>query len=191
MKIMMPTLVALLVVASPLAAQDVRVDLNPELTSISFRLQATLHSVHGSAAAVSGWFEINIDSGSAVGHATIDATTAGTGNKKRDKKMHTKVLRTDDYSRIVFRADHFEGDLALSGASDVVLHGKIEILGEPHEIGIPLDIIINDGQFTASGTFEIPYVEWGIKDPSTFILRVAKVVEVNIEAEGTIAVVDQ
>lgn len=38
--------------------------------------------------------------------------------------------------------------------------------------------------------FEIPYVEWGLDDPSTFILRVAKEVRVTIETAGTIIVVD-
>jgi hypothetical protein len=91
----------------------------------------------------------------------------------------------------VFRADRLEGDLARPGASEVILHGKMEILGEPHEIGIPLDIMIEDGHFTANGTFEIPYVAWGLEDPSTFVLRVAKVVEVTIDAEGSVAVIDE
>jgi len=46
------------------------------------------------------------------------------------------------------------------------------------------------GDFTAHGQFDIPYVEWGLKDPSTFILRVAKEVQVTIETEGTIVVAD-
>ena len=50
---------------------------------------------------------------------------------------------------------------------------------------------IADGRFTASTEFEIPYVEWGLDDPSTFVLRVAKEVQVMIEAEGTIVVTDE
>ncbi|MBD3854499.1 MAG: MBL fold metallo-hydrolase, partial [Acidobacteria bacterium] len=84
-----------------------------------------------------------------------------------------------------------EGDLTLEGMSEVTLHGKMEILGQSHEISIPLRIQINGGRFTAGAEFEIPYVEWGLDDPSTFVLRVAKEVQVMIEAAGTIVVTDE
>jgi hypothetical protein len=165
---------ALLALAAPLAAGDLQIELDPELTSINLRLQATLHSVRGTAAAASGSMRLETESGIATGEVTIDATTAQTGNKKRDKKMHAKV----------------EGPLAQPGASDVILHGEIEILGLSHEIAIPLHIEIDDGHYTANGEFEIPYVEWGLQDPSTFVLRVAKTVHVTIEAAGTIVRTD-
>jgi polyisoprenoid-binding protein YceI len=139
----------------------------------------------------SGSLRLDAGSGAATGHITIDATTADTGNAKRDKKMHTKVLRTDEFSRIVFKPDRLEGELALLGTHDVILHGSMEILGESHEIGIPLTISIDDARFSANGAFEIPYVEWGLEDPSTFVLRVAKVVVVTIEAEGTIEIIEE
>jgi polyisoprenoid-binding protein YceI len=133
---------------------------------------------------------LETESGIATGEVTIDATTAQTGNKKRDKKMHAKVLRTADHPRIVLRPRRLEGPLAQPGASDVILHGEIEILGLSHEIAIPLHIEIDDGHYTANGEFEIPYVEWGLEDPSTFVLRVAKTVHVTIEAAGTIVRTD-
>jgi polyisoprenoid-binding protein YceI len=180
--------IALFALAAPLTAAELQIELDPELTSIAFRLQATLHSVHGSAAAVSGSLRLSTDSGVMAGEVTVDATTSETGNKKRDKKMHAKVLRTADNSWIVLRARRLEGDLALEGTSNVTLHGEMEILGQSHEIAIPLRIQIDGGVFTAGTEFEIPYVEWDLEDPSTFILRVAKEVQVVIEAAGTIVV---
>ena len=181
---------ALLVVASSVPADEFQIDLDPELTSITFRLQATLHSVHGSAATASGSFRLNTESGVMAGEVTVDATTAETGNRKRDKKMHGKVLRTADHPEIVLRVRRLEGELAPQGPSDVTLHGEIEILGQSHRIGIPSHIEIDGGHFTATFEFEIPYVDWGLKDPSTFVLRVAKVVEITVSAEGTVVVSD-
>ncbi len=177
---------ALLVLASPLAAGELQIELDSELTSIAFRLQATLHSVHGSAASVSGSLRLDSASGLMAGEVRVDATTAETGNKKRDKKMHAKVLLTADHPRIVLRARRLEGDLAQPGTSDVTLHGEMQILGQSHEFAIPLRIEIDGGRFTAKTEFEVPYVEWGLEDPSTFFLRVAKEVVVIVSAEGTI-----
>jgi hypothetical protein len=70
----------------------------------------------------------------------------------------------------------------------VTLHGEREILGQSHEIGIPSHIEIDGGHFTASFEFEIPYVDWGLEDPSTFVLRVAKVVQVTVTARGTVGI---
>jgi polyisoprenoid-binding protein YceI len=186
MKVIHLVIAGLLSLAPPLAAEELDIVLDPGLTSINFRLQATLHSVHGSAAAVSGSMRLNTGDGSMSGAVTVDAATAETGNNKRDKKMHTKVLLSSDHPRIELSARRLEGDLAPIGPSDVTLHGVMEILGRRHEIGIPFHIEIEGGRFTASAEFEVPYVEWGLEDPSTFVLRVAKVVQVMVLAEGSI-----
>ena len=177
----------LILAATPASAEEWLIGMDPQRTSVSFKLKATMHTVHGTAAA-SGSLRLNTEGGVMTGEVAIDATTAETGNPKRDKKMHAKVLLTADNPRIVLRARRLEGDLALEGTSEVTLHGKMEILGQSHEISIPLRIQINGGRFTAGAEFEIPYVEWGLDDPSTFVLRVAKEVQVMIEAEGTIIV---
>jgi polyisoprenoid-binding protein YceI len=180
---------SIILAAAPASAEEWQIEMDPQLTSVSFKLKATMHTVHGTAAA-SGSLRLNTEDGVMAGEVAIDATTAETGNTKRDKKMHTKVLRTANNPWIVLRARHLEGDLALDGTSEVTLHGEMEILGQSHKIGIPLRIEIAGGRFTASAEFEIPYVEWGLDDPSTFVLRVAKEVQMTIEAAGTIVVVD-
>ncbi len=40
------------------------------------------------------------------------------------------------------------------------------------------------GEMTASIHFSIPYVKWGMKNPSTFVLRVADHVEIDLSAVG-------
>ena len=172
-------------------ATELTVELDPENTLVSFRLKATLHSVHGTAKATSGSLALDIETGEMTGEVVIDAVSAETGNKKRDKKMHSKVLRSAEHSRIVLRPRRLDGDFATSGPSDVTLLGDMVLLGQPHEISIPLQVEIVDDRFTASAVFEIPYVEWGLEDPSTFVLRVAKEVQVTVEARGSVAAVNE
>jgi len=40
------------------------------------------------------------------------------------------------------------------------------------------------GEVASSTAFTIPYVQWGMKNPSNFLLRVNDKVEMNIQAVG-------
>ena len=37
---------------------------------------------------------------------------------------------------------------------------------------------------SAKGHFTVPYVKWGLKDPSIFVLKVAKEVEIDLALNG-------
>ncbi len=63
---------------------------------------------------------------------------------------------------------------------------EIELLGSCHRLDVPLSVAIEDNGFSALAVFEIPYVDWGLDDPSTFVLRVVKAVEVTVVAEGRV-----
>jgi polyisoprenoid-binding protein YceI len=181
-------LVLVAALAAPAAAAEYRIELDPANTSVTFTLGATLHTVHGKAAVISGSILYDETDGRLTGEVDVDATTAETGNHKRDKKMHTKVLMSSDHPHVVLRPQQLDGELHLQGSSECTILGQMEILGQAHEITIPLKIQIVDDRFTATGDFEVPYVTWGLTDPSTFVLRVAKVVTVSTSAEGTIRI---
>jgi polyisoprenoid-binding protein YceI len=76
----------------PAAAAEIRVHLSPESTTIEFTLKATMHTVHGTASLDHADFTFDTETGAASGEAVVIAGSADTGNKKRDKKMHGKVL---------------------------------------------------------------------------------------------------
>jgi len=177
--------------AAPASAAGWQVDLDPARTKVSFTLKATMHTVHGSAELASGSLVIDPDTGAVDGEIVIDAPSAETGNGSRDKKMHGKVLLSGDHPRIALRPERLEGELTAGPNLTVTLVGDLELLGTSHPISIPLDIRIDGSSFTATAEFTVPYVAWGLKNPSTFVLRVAKEVQVQVAAEGTIDVGDQ
>ena len=185
-KVAVSTLVAL--VATVAGATEYEVMVNPASSSVSFELKATLHTVHGTASLSSGRFRFDPAAGRASGEIVVDATSADTGNGSRDKKMHLKVLRTAEHPRIVLRPERIEGDLKVQGRSSVELVGTMELSGSSHPVRIPLDVRIEHDRVVADADFEVPYVEWGLKDPSSFALRVAKVVFVSVHLEGTATV---
>ena len=49
-------------------------------------------------------------------------------------------------------------------------------------MGLPVEV--NDAAVSADVPFEVPYVKWGLKNPSTFILRVSDKVQINVHMVG-------
>ena len=182
--------------ASPLAAApstELRLVLEPAETEISFVLEATGHKVLGSLELSSGELRFSPATGEASGEILIDAKSAETGSKGRDKNMHRKVLESHRYPQISFRIKSVQGNLAgeltTSGSLEIRVGGILSIHGGDHEIEVPVRLR-RDGEgsegFTAEAELDIPYVAWGMKDPSVVFLRVAKTVRVTVVARGRV-----
>jgi hypothetical protein len=56
--------------------------------------------------------------------------------------------------------------------------------GQDHEITLPVEIQPAGRQITLTTHLTIPYIKWGLKNPSTFILRASDKVEIEIHAVG-------
>jgi hypothetical protein len=56
------------------------------------------------------------------------------------------------------------------------------IHGAAHEVMLPIQVLIDNGRATAKIHFTIPYVKWGLKNPSTLFLRVSDKVDIDIAA---------
>ncbi|MGH9727476.1 MAG: YceI family protein [Candidatus Acidiferrales bacterium] len=168
----------------PVQAQNVTLNLDPALTQIAFTVGAVLHTVEGTFKLKNGAIQFNPATGEAGGEIIVDGTTGETGNDSRDRKMHKSVLESATYPEIVFVPRRVRGRVSLSGESQVQVQGSVKLHGSQHGITIPADIRVTGDQLTATVHFAIPYVEWGLKDPSTFLLRVDKKVDVVIHATG-------
>jgi polyisoprenoid-binding protein YceI len=162
------------------------IDLNfvPAKSAVNFTLSASLHTVHGSFALKHGTVHFDPATNKLSGEILVDAASGQSGNDGRDKKMHEQVLETGRYPEIIFRPDRVEGQVAATGASTVQVHGIFAIHGAEHEMTIPIRVDMTPGHWTATSHFAIPYVKWGLKNPSTFVLRVDQSVDIEIQASG-------
>jgi polyisoprenoid-binding protein YceI len=167
-------------------AAELEVVVDPTTAKIDFTLGATMHTVEGSLKLKSGEVRFDPATGVIVGKLVIDATSATTGNEGRDKKMHAEVLESAKYAEMVFVPKKVVGAVKLEGESDVTMEGMLTIHGSEHALSVPLKVIVNGNRTTAKGSFKIPFVAWGMSDPSAFILRVEKFVTVNISVTGAI-----
>jgi len=172
--------------AAPALAEERTLTLDPAATEVTFLLGATGHDVHGVLHLARGLIRFDAAAKTAEGDVAIDARLAETGNKKRDKTMHAKVLESAAHPLLVFHASAIEGELAPSGTSEITLVGTVTVLGEDHPLSLPAQVSIDGDAVSATATFSVPFVEWGLHDPSNFLLKVAKQVEVTIAARGSL-----
>jgi len=167
---------------SPLAAQELSFAMDPAQSKVEFTLGATLHTVHGSFQFKRGAIRFDPASGKASGEFLADARSGATGNDTRDRKMHKEILESARFPDIVFRPDRVAGALAPQGMSRLQVHGVFFIHGADHELTAPVEVNASAGVYTITAHFSIPYQKWGIKNPSTFLLRVEDHVDITLHA---------
>jgi polyisoprenoid-binding protein YceI len=171
----------------PAIAAEYHVELVPENTKIHWTLGDVLHTVHGTFQLKCGDIRFDAATGKASGAVVVDAKSGESGNGSRDSRMHKNVLESAKYTEISFAPDQMEGTVNVGGKSSLKMHGTMKIHGAEHEITAPTEVTIKEGQLDADIKFDVPYVAWGMRDPSTFLLKVGKTVVIEIQAVGRIS----
>jgi polyisoprenoid-binding protein YceI len=170
---------------SAIAANEVKLEVDPAQSKVHYTVDSTLHTVHGTFELKKGSeVHFNPDTGEVGGEIAVDATSGESGNSSRDTRMHKEILQTQKYPDAIFRPKQIEGKVTREGASDVKLHGVVLVHGSEHEVDASVHSEITGSQWKGTANFEIPYVAWGIKDPSNWLLKVKPVVEIELDMAG-------
>jgi polyisoprenoid-binding protein YceI len=172
--------------AASLTAQQRTLELDPARTQIHFTLGATGHTVHGLFQMRSGVINFDPATGSAGGAILVDAGSGNSGTEGRDKKMNKDVLQTEQFHEIAFYPKKVIGTVPGQGSSQLQVAGTFRLHGADHDLTMTIPVQINGTQVNATAQFVVPYVAWGLKDPSMFVLRVAKDVQIEINTAGTL-----
>jgi len=187
-------LVVLLAAAAPppptgstqAAASEIVLTLDPAQSKVHWTVDSTLHTVHGTFALKSGNVHFDPETGRAGGEIVVYAPSGESGNNSRDKRMHREILETAKYPEVIFRPTQVDGKVGQSGASDVKLGGVFSIHGVDHDLTALVHAELTGDRWRGTSRFEVPYVKWGIKDPSNFLLKVKPVVNVELEMSGEV-----
>jgi polyisoprenoid-binding protein YceI len=177
---------ATLILAPASLAQESIVQLDPAQTKVEFSLNGNFHTVHGKFALKSSTIRFDPSSGKISGAIVVDATSGDSGNNGRDKKMHRDVLESAKFPEIVFMPMQFTGTVATEGTSKVGVSGQIRLHGQDHDVSLPIDIKADGKGLQMTTHIEIPYVQWGLKNPSNFLLHVSDKVAIDIQATGRV-----
>jgi len=168
-------------------AQETVVTFDAASTKVEFTLGATLHTVHGTFQLKRGQVRFDPSTGQASGEIAIDATSGNSGSEDRDKKMHNEILESEKYPEIVFVPSHVQGAVPAQGNAKVEVAGVLRLHGQEHPTTLVISVErAGERELSTTTQFGIPYVKWGLKNPSTFLLHVSDTVEVEIQATGRV-----
>jgi polyisoprenoid-binding protein YceI len=129
----------------------------------------------------------NPATGAAEGELIVDLDSGSSGNAARDRNMKKNVLGSQTYPEAIYHPEKVVGTLRSGPAQQITVDGTFTIHGKDH----PLRLVVST-EMTAAATlhltthFVVPYVQWGLKDPSTFVLRVEKQVPIDVTADATL-----
>lgn len=161
-------------------------NLDPAQSKVRWTLGSTFHTVHGTFAMKKGTLLLDPVTGKASGEIVVDAASGNSGNESRDKKMHKEVLESGRYAEVAFRADSVEGKVMPQGEFTVQVHGVLLLHGSEHEMSVPVRANLAGDHWTGSAKFGVPFMDWGLKNPSNFFSKVNHVVNVDLELKGTL-----
>jgi polyisoprenoid-binding protein YceI len=167
------------------APKEVTLEVDPAQSKVHYTVDSTLHTVHGTFELKAGSaVHFNPENGDVGGEVAVYATSGESGNGARDERMHKEILQTQKYPDAIFRPKQIEGKVARDGTSDVKLHGVMLLHGGEHEVVALVHAEVEGDHWKGTAKFEVPYVQWGIKDPSNWLLKVKPVVNIELDMGG-------
>ncbi len=173
-------------IPAALRAEELVISFDPAQTKIAFVVGTVLHTVHGTFQLKEGHISFDPSTGAVSGDVTADAGSGSSGNTSRDKRMTREIMEAQRYPEVRFSPTAYRGSVATTGTSNVEVTGSFLIHGQVHEITIPVQIQMSREEITAIGKFTVPYVQWGMKNPSNFLLKVDDRVEIDLTAIGRV-----
>jgi hypothetical protein len=180
--------VALALIFAPAAlAQHQVFAVNPDASDVKMKLNTTHEVVDGTFHIQSGSIEFDRRNSKMSGSVAVLAGSGKTGNDSRDKKMNKDILKVDQYTTVSFVPKTYTGTIAPSGDSTIQVSGVFTLLGNPHDLTIPMQIHMDGSKATARAQFVIPYVQWGLKNPSFMFWKADNDVAMDLNLVGQVS----
>ncbi len=160
---------------------------NPDSSEVKMTLKTTHELVNGTFHIQSGSIEFDRSTPKMSGTVVVLAGSGKTGNGSRDKKMNKDILEIEKYATVSFEVKSYTGAVAPLGDSTIQVTGIFTLLGTPHEITVPVLVHLDGASAATKAHFVVPYVQWGLKNPSFLIWKADNDVAIDLNLLGTIS----
>jgi hypothetical protein len=178
----------LAVILAPAAlAQHQTFVVNPDASEVKITLKTTHELVNGTFHIQSGSIEFDPSAAKMSGSVVVLAGSGKTGNDSRDKKMNKDVLEVEQHATVSFEPKTYTGAIAPSGDSTIQVTGIFTLLSTPHEITVPMLVHLEGTTATVKAHFAVPYIQWGLKDPSFMFWKADKDVAIDLFLKGRLS----
>jgi len=168
-------------------AQHQSFAVSPDASEVKMTLKTNHEIVNGTFHVQSGSIEFDESAPKMGGSVVIAAGSGKTGNDSRDKKMDKDILKVDQYTTVSFAPKAYTGSIAPSGDSSIQVSGVFTLLGTPHDLTIPMRVHIEGSKATVRAQFVVPYVQWGLKNPSFMIWKAENDVAIDLYLVGQLS----
>jgi YceI-like domain len=176
-----------LIFAPAVLAQHQTFAVNSDASEVKMKLNTTHEVVDGTFHIQFGSINFDRTASNISGVVIVAAGSGKTGNDSRDKKMNKDILKVDQFATVSFAPKAYNGTIAASGDSTIQVSGVFTLLGTAHDLTIPMQIHIDGSKATARAQFVVPYVQWGLKNPSFLIWKADNDVAIDLNLVGQVS----
>ena len=183
----LPALALAVLLAPAALAQRQTFVVNPDASEVRITLKTTHKLVNGTFHIQSRSIEFDRSTPQMSGSMVVLAGSGKTGNGSRDKKMNKDILEVEQHATVSFEPKSYAGAIAPSGDSTIQVTGIFTLLDTPHEITIPMLVHLEGTTATAKVHFAVPYIQWGLKDPSFLFWKADHDVAIDLFLTGRLS----
>lgn len=173
-----------LALPAPAVESGWEVETGHEETTVTFRSKATLETFEGRTNELSGTATLDpADLGTLRAELELDLASLDTGIGLRNRHMRENVLHTGEHPVATLTIDRSEGGLLVAGKPvETRVGGTLEL----HGVTQPFDEIVRitlrgPDELRFSCDFEVALGDFGIERPKMLMLKVAEVVQLQVE----------
>jgi polyisoprenoid-binding protein YceI len=156
-------------------------------TTIAYKLIGWPHVTDGTFKLKSGVIRVDATTGKMAGEIVVDAASGDSGYTVRDARMKDSILEAASFPEMSFAPQQVESHGEPRGEFPVVVRGVMTLHGAPHPFTVTATVERRGEDATIRCRFAIPYVAWGLKDPSILFFKVEPNVAVEVAATAHIS----
>lgn len=162
-------------------------DLDPAKTTITYSLDGWPHNTQGTFKLKRGVVEIDPSTGKMTGTITVDAASGDSGHSIRDGEMKSSILEVDRFPEISFVPRQVLSHGDPQKTFPVKVAGLMLLHGGQHTLTIDATVKREENNVTIHSNFPVPFVEWGLRDPSLLMFKVSKQIIVDVTANARLS----
>lgn len=164
------------------SAQTVPVD--TETSQISYKGSHFVHSWTGVSNEVTGSLTLDLaEPANSQIEIVAPVESFDSGNGGRDRKM-AELVETEVNPNVRFVSNSIEAEQWDGTAGRWIARGDLTFHGLTFPAEIPVDVQVEDGQFVATGSFEISLDQYEVERPKLLLAKIRDTIELDARVVG-------